>query len=57
MYYFDIYIFMYTVWFNLMVNMKFMYSLNKVPANEILHLVSKIDMVIQVVNLCESFKL
>ena len=31
MYYLDIYIFMYTVCFNLMSDMKFMYSLNKIP--------------------------
>ena len=57
MYYLTTYTFMYTVCFNLMSDMEFMYSLNKVPANEVLNLISKIDMVIQVIYLCECFKL
>ena len=57
MYYLTTYTFIDTVCFNLMSDMEFMYSLNKVPAKEVLNLVSKIDMVIQVINLCECFKL
>ena len=33
-----------------------MYSLNKIPANVKLQLVSKIDMVIQIVNLSKCFE-
>ena len=47
----------YTVCLNLMSDMKLMNSFNKVPTNKILNFVSKVHMIIQVINLHKCFKL
>ena len=55
MYYTGIYIFVYTVCINLMSDMKLMNSFNKIPTNVILSFVSKVHMIIQVINLHKCF--
>ena len=48
---------MYTVCINLMSDMKLMNSFSKIPTNVILSFVSKVHMIIQVINLHKCLKL